>query len=344
MIDLRSDTITQPTEAMREAMARAPVGDDVYGEDPSVNRLQETAAAMLGKEAALFVPTGSMGNLIAVKCHTQPGDEVLLDRFSHIVQFEMGGIAWFSGAMPKTLDGRRGLLDPAEVQASIHTSVPYYRARTALVCVENTHNYGSGSIYPLETLAAIRAAAEHHGVPVHMDGARLFNAAVALGVAPAAIAQHADTVMVCFSKGLSAPVGSILCGTRAFVEQARRVRKVAGGGMRQCGVLAAAAQVALETMVERLAEDHHHARELARGLAEIDGVTLDLESVQTNIVVIRLQGGAPACVSLVARLREREILVSQLTPDTVRFVTHRHITAAAVAETLAAVAELLRAE
>lgn len=343
MIDLRSDTVTQPTEAMREAMARAPVGDDVYGEDPTVNLLQEAAAAALGKEAALFVPSGTMGNLLAVKCHTQPGDEVVLERSSHIVQFEMGGIAWFSSAMHKTLDGPRGILDPAEVKASIHTRVPYYQARTALVCIENTHNFGGGSIYPLATLRAVREAADHHGVPVHMDGARLFNAAVAQGVPPATIAAQADSVMFCFSKGLSAPVGSILCGTRAFIEQARRMRRVVGGGMRQCGVIAAAALVALESMVERLADDHRNARELALGLSSLEGVTIDLEGVQTNIVVVRLDGGAAACADLVAGLRAREILVSQLTPDTVRLVTHRHIGAADVAATVSAVRTLLGA-
>jgi threonine aldolase len=325
MIDLRSDTITLPTDEMRAAMAAAEVGDDVYLEDPTVNALQEEAAAALGKEAALFVPTGTMGNLLAVKCHTQPGDEVVLERNAHIVQFEMGGMAWFSGVLPKVLDGPGGILDPDSVRAGIHQNVPYYRARTGLVSVENTHNYGGGTVYPLETLAAIYEAAHSQGVPVHMDGARIFNAAVASGVPAPVIARYADSVMFCFSKGLSAPVGSALCGTREFIEQARRVRRVVGGGMRQAGVLCAAARVALRTMVERLAEDHAMALRLAEGLAELPGVQADPAAVQTNIVMCRLARGPEACAAFVQGLRERDVLVSQLTPDTVRLVTHRHI-------------------
>lgn len=340
VVDLRSDTLTRPTSGMRRAMAEAEVGDDVYGEDPTVNALQEESAAAVGKEAGLFVPTGSMGNLLAVKCHTQPGDEVILERYAHIVQFEMGGMAWFSGTLPQTLSGNRGILDPDEVAASIHHNVPYYRARTGLVCVENTHNYGGGSIYPQETLARIYAAAQERGVPVHMDGARLFNAAVAQGLPAAEIARHADSVMFCFSKGLSAPVGSMLCGSRAFIEQARRVRRVVGGGMRQAGVIAAAAQLSLQTMVDRLAGDHAVAFALAEGLAQMPGVRV--ERVETNIVAIRLGSDLSAYARLVTGLRERGVLVSQLTPDTIRMVTHRHITAEAVRTTLAAVAELVR--
>jgi threonine aldolase len=337
MVDLRSDTVTLPTDEMRAAMAAAEVGDDVYGEDPTVNRLQEAAAAAVGMEAALFVPTGSMGNLLAVKCHTQPGDEVLLQRNAHIVQFEMGGMAWFSGVLPQTQEGRRGILDPDEVAAGIRHNVPYYQARTGLVCVENTHNYGGGSVYPRETLAAIQSAARAKGVPVHMDGARLFNAAVAQGVPASDIACYADSVMFCFSKGLSAPVGSALCGTREFVERARRVRRVVGGGMRQAGVLAAAALVSLSVMVGRLADDHAMARRLADGLSTMPGVEIDPTAVETNIVMCRLTGGPEACASLVSGLKERGVLISQLTPDTVRMVTHRHIDAAAVETALLAV-------
>lgn len=326
LIDLRSDTVTLPTDEMRAAMAAAEVGDDVYLEDPTVNRLQDAAAAAVGKEAGLFVPTGTMGNLLAVKCHTIPGDEVVLEAHAHIVQFEMGGMAWFASVLPRVIEGQRGILDPVEVQANIHQNVPYYRARTGLLCVENTHNYGGGSIYPQSTLAAVTQAARDCGVPVHMDGARLFNAAVAQGIPATEITQYADSVMFCFSKGLSAPVGSVLCGTRAFVEEARRVRRVLGGGMRQAGVLAAAALLALETMVDRLAEDHAAARALAQGLAELPGIVINPEDVQTNIVMCRLAaGGAPACAALVARVKERGVLLSQLTPETIRLVTHRHI-------------------
>jgi threonine aldolase len=337
MIDLRSDTVTQPTEEMRAAMARAEVGDDVYGEDPTINRLQEEAAAAVGKEAALFAPSGTMGNLLAVKCHTQPGDEVLIERHAHILQFEMGGMAWFSGTLPRALDGSQGILDAAEVRVNIHTDVPYYQMRTGLVCVEDTHNCGGGSIYPLETLARIRQAAREAGVPVHMDGARIFNAAVAQRVPAAEIAQYADSVMFCFSKGLSAPVGSILCGSGEFIERARRVRRVVGGGMRQAGVLAAAARVALHTMVERLAEDHAAARRLAEGLSEYRDIEIDPSTVQTNILMCSIRGGAEACAALVRGLKEQEVLVSQLTADTIRMVTHRHIGFPEVDRTLAAV-------
>jgi threonine aldolase len=341
MIDLRSDTVTLPTEEMRAAMARAEVGDDVYGEDPTVNRLQAAAAAALGKEAALFVPSGTMGNLLAVRCQTQPGDEIVIQREAHILQFEMGGLCSFSGVVPRTVEGVRGILSADEVAANLHTNVPYYRMRTTLVCVENTHNHGGGSIYPLEALAAIRRVTAEQGVPVHMDGARIFNAAVALGVPAAQIARHADTVMFCFSKGLSAPVGSALCGPPEVIERARRVRRVVGGGMRQAGVLAAAALVALERMVDRLAEDHANARALANGLAEIPGIEIEPAAVRTNILICRLAGGAPACASLVAGLRQRGVMVSQLSADTIRMVTHRHIGPAEVARALAAVRDSL---
>lgn len=341
MFDFRSDTITLPTDEMRAAMAAAEVGDDVYGEDPTVNRLQEEAAAAVGKEAALFLPSGSMGNLLAVKCHTQPGDEVVLERNAHIVQFEMSGMAWFSGVLPQVLDGRRGILDAQEVARSIRHDVPYFRARTGLVCVENTHNYGGGSLYPQAVLAEIYAAAQERNTPVHMDGARLFNAAVAQGLPAAEIAQYADSVMFCFSKGLSAPVGSALCGTHTFIEQARRARRAIGGGMRQAGIIAAAARVALHSMVDRLAEDHALARSLAEGLAEVPGVEIDPASVETNIVMCRLNAGAAGCAELVRELKARGVLVSQLTPEAVRFVTHRHIDQKAVHAALLAVRAVL---
>lgn len=341
-IDLRSDTVTQPTEAMREAMATARVGDDVYGEDPSVNLLQERAASMLGKEAALFVPTGSMGNLLAVKCWTNPGDQVVIDEKAHIVLFEMGGMAWLSGCMPLALPGRRGILTADQVGEHLRPHVPYYQMRTALVCVENTHNYGGGSVYPQADLAAIAMAARAAGVPVHMDGARLFHAAVALGIPAGEIAAHSDSVMFCFSKGLSAPVGSILCGPRDFIERARRVRRVVGGGMRQAGVLAAAALVALDTMIDRLAEDHASARVLAEGLAKLPGLQVNPEQVETNIVMLTHAGGAEACSELVNALRGSDVLVSQLTPSTIRLVTHRHIGRDEVARTIEVFEELTR--
>jgi threonine aldolase len=328
MIDLRSDTVTKPTEAMRAAMAAAEVGDDVYGEDPTVNRLQEVAAALLGKEAGLFFPSGSMANLTAVKCHTQPGEEVILDRYAHICQFEMGGMAWFSGLMPRTLEGHRGILEPDVVQSAIRRNVPYYVARTGLICVENTHNAGGGSVYPRATLAAIHQVAREAEVPVHLDGARLFHAVAAAGVPASRYAACADSVMISLSKGLSAPAGSVLCGGRDFIDSARRVRRVLGGGMRQAGVLAAPGLVALREMRERLAEDHAVARRLAEGLSALPGIEVDLEAVQTNIVICRPAGGAEPARRLVGLLRDEGVLVSQLSPETIRLVTHRHIGAA----------------
>lgn len=340
VIDLRSDTVTLPTGAMREAMAAAVVGDDVYGEDPTVNELQERSAAILGKESALFVPTGSMGNLIAVKVQTQPGDQVLIEENAHIVQYEMGGMAWISGAMPLALRSRRGILDPDEVREHLRAPSPYYRMRTALVCLENSHNHGGGAIYPPADLQAIGLAAREAGVPIHLDGARLFNASAACGVSPAELAAPAATVMFCFSKGLSAPAGSILCGSRAAINEARRVRRAVGGGMRQAGHLAAAALVALDTMVDRLAEDHASARRIAEALAPLPGLRIDLEGVQTNIVMVGHAGGAPACEKLAEALRDSGILVSRLTPSTIRLVTHRHIDAGAVERTIEAFTRL----
>lgn len=339
-LDLRSDTVTQPTDAMRAAMAAAPVGDDVYGEDPTVNRLQELAAGLTGKEAALFMPSGSMGNLVAVKCHTQPGDQVILQAHAHILQYEMGGLCWFSGAIPVTREGKRGILRPEEVADAIQTGGPYYRMKTGLVCVEDTHNFGGGSVYPLDYLAGIRAAADAGGVPVHMDGARVFNAAVAQGIPVSQITRHVDSVMLSLSKGLSAPVGSVLCGSAEFIERARRVRRVVGGGMRQAGILAAAGILALETMVDRLAEDHAAARRLAEGLAEWPELGVD-PNPETNIVVCRPAGGAAFCARVVRELKERGVWVSQLTPDTIRLVTHRHIGYNEVALALAAFGEVL---
>lgn len=342
MIDLRSDTVTLPTDEMRAAMAAAEVGDDVYLEDPTVNLLQELAAERVGKEAALFMPSGSMGNLIAVKCHTQPGDQVVLQEQAHILQYEMGGLCWFSGTVPQTLPGESGILRPEEVAAALHTDVPYYRMRTGLVCVENTHNYGGGAIYPLEHLAGIRAAADAHGLPIHMDGARLYNAAVAMGVPAAQITRHVDSVMFSLSKGLSAPVGSMLCGSREFIEQARRVRRVVGGGMRQAGILAAAGILALERMVDRLAEDHEMARLLAEGLAEIPGIRIDPAAVRTNIVMCYPEGGVEACRRIIPALKERGVLVSQLGADSLRLVAHRHIGYNHVASALQAIRDVMR--
>src|SRR5512140_3822341 len=284
-IDLRSDTVTRPTPEMRRAMAEAEVGDDVYGEDPTVNRLERRAAELLGMEAALFVPSGTMGNAIAIRVLTQRGDELLAERRSHVVRFELSGMSVLSGVMPRMVDAPGGHLTPEHVRAAVGPRA-YYKSDVALVVLENTHNLGGGTVQQVDEVQAVVAAAREAGLGVHIDGARLWNASVALGVAPAELVRGADTVMTCLSKGLCAPVGSLLASTRERVEQARRVRKLLGGGMRQAGVLAAAGLVALETMVDRLAEDHANAQTLARGLAQLPGLEVDVENVQTNMVYV----------------------------------------------------------
>ncbi|HUY78070.1 MAG TPA: low-specificity L-threonine aldolase [Ktedonobacterales bacterium] len=284
VIDLRSDTVTQPTPAMRTAMARAEVGDDVYGEDPTVNRLEELAAERVGKEAALYVPSGAMGNAIAVLTHCRRGDEIIVGDRSHIFLYEVGGAARLNGspsrAIPNLPDGT---LDRARLAAAF-LGDDIHEARTGLLCVENTQNMCGGRALPPETLRELAAPARQRGLPVHMDGARLFNAAVALGLPASALAAEADSVMFCLSKGLSAPVGSLLAGSRAFIAEARRARKLLGGGMRQAGIIAAAGIVALTEMVDRLADDHANARHFAYGLAETPGIVVEPETVDTNII------------------------------------------------------------
>ncbi len=330
MIDLRSDTVTRPDEEMRRAMATAEVGDDVMGEDPTVNRLQEEAAAALGKEAALFVPSGTMGNQIALHLHARPGCEVICDARSHIVHLEMGAMAALSGLLPRVIATPHGQLDPAAVEALI-APPGSLRARTGLIAAETSHNIAGGTVYTRAELDGLLAVARRHGLPTHLDGARIFNAATALGTTAAALAAGFDTVQFCLSKGLGAPVGSLLCGSRALVEEGRRVRKMFGGGMRQAGVIAAAGLVALRKGPAWLGEDHANAALLARAVAELPGVVLDPAAVVTNIIVFRLTpemfGGSPPPAGLaaafLARLRERGVLVSQVSHDQVRMVTHR---------------------
>jgi threonine aldolase len=319
-IDLRSDTVTRPTPEMRKAMADAEVGDDVYGEDPTVRRLEERAAERLGTEAALFVPSGTMGNAIAVRILTQRGDEVLAERRSHVVRYELSGMSVLSGVMPRMVDAPGGHLTPADVRAAVAPRA-YYKSDVTLVVLENTHNLGGGTVQRVEDLRAVVAAARECGFRVHLDGARVWNAAVALGVPPAALAAGADTVMACLSKGLCAPVGSVVASSRERIEEARRARKLLGGGMRQAGVLAAAGLVALETLVPRLAVDHANARLLGEALAGGRGVTV--APVETNIVVATLEGqGAPA---VVAALRDEGVLAIAMDAQTLRLVTHRDV-------------------
>jgi threonine aldolase len=336
MIDLRSDTVTRPTPEMRRAMAEAEVGDDVYGEDPTVNRLQDLAAEGLGYEAALWVPSGTMANEIAIRVLTRPGDAVLCEERSHVVQYELAGMAALSGVIPKTVRAAQGRLTPEAIRGAL-TPRAYYRSDVTLAVLENTHNLAGGTVYDVaQTRAALQAAREG-GLLVHLDGARLWNAAAALAVPPRELAAGFDTVMVALSKGLCAPAGSLLLSSRARVEEARRVRKQLGGGMRQVGVLAAAGLVALETMAGRLADDHAHAALIARALAGVAGVRV--EPPATNIVVAVLD--RPDAAGRAQALAARGVLASAMDARTLRFVTHRDVGRAECATAAALAAELL---
>ncbi len=328
MIDLRSDTVTRPDAEMRRAMAEAEVGDDVYGEDPTASKLEEEAAAALGFEASLFVPSGTMGNQIALRLHGRPGDEVICDALCHIFRFEMGAMAALSGLMPRVLASPRGLLDPAAVEAVIDRD-PTFHARTGVLAVENTHNIAGGVLYDRPRLDALLAVARRHSLPVHLDGARLFNAAAALGTTAAALAAGFDSVMFCLSKGLGAPVGSMLCGSRDFIREGRRMRKMLGGGMRQVGILAAAGLIALRKGPGRLSEDHDNARRLAAGLQGIPGFDVD-PAPQTNIVLCRVGEEQGRSEAFLARLKKAGILASFVSADEIRFVTHLDVSTAQV--------------
>ena len=342
MIDLRSDTVTKPTPAMRMAMAHAEVGDDVYGEDPTVRRLEERAAEITGMEAALFVPSGTMGNQVAVAVHTQPGQEVIVEAQSHIYNVEMATMARFSGVQPRVLFGQDGIFTADQVRLALRPNL-YYLAQTGLVCLENTHNAAGGRIWPLPVAREILAVARAQGIPVHLDGARIFNASVATGIPVSELVRGFDSVMFCLSKGLGCPVGSLLCGGREFIAQARRVRKAMGGGMRQAGILAAAGLYALDHHVERLAEDHEHARLLARGLAEIPG--LSVTPPETNIVMVEILAG-PTAAELAARLRRRGVLVAPAGAGTearkLRLVTHLDVSREDILRTIELFWEELR--
>ncbi|HEX8845631.1 MAG TPA: GntG family PLP-dependent aldolase [Pyrinomonadaceae bacterium] len=323
MIDLRSDTVTKPTPAMRRAMAEAEVGDDVYGEDPTVNRLQERAAEIFEKEAAIFVPTGSMGNQIAVKLHTRPGMEVVIEERGHIYNFEMAAMSAVSGTLARpvrSLDGT-GILNWDEIETGLHSGGAYYVAPTGLIALENSHNLAGGTVYRSAQIEEISEKAHALNLPVHLDGARIFNASAAVGESVAALARSVDSVMFCLSKGLGAPVGSMLLGSRAFIDEARVWRKILGGGMRQAGVLAAAGLVALEETPERLQEDHANARRLAEGLALIDGIRIDPERVVTNIVLYDVAETGISADGICARLKDRGVLASGF-GSSIRMVTH----------------------
>jgi threonine aldolase len=321
VVDLRSDTVTRPTAEMRAAMAAAEVGDDVYGEDPTVNRLEARAAQIFGKEAALFVPTGCMGNLIAIKVHTHHGDEVICDERSHVNLYELASMSAIAGCMPRIARGDEGVLSWQQIEAVIRPRI-YYDSQTALICLENTHNMWGGVIYPTARVNEICDRAHEASLKVHMDGARIFNAAVALGESVADMTRKVDSVMFCLSKGLGAPVGSMLVGSQAFVEKARIYRKMFGGGMRQAGVIAAAGLVALEKSPGRLHEDHANARLLAEGIAKIPGLKIDLAKVQTNIVIFDCSGTEKTAVEFCDALHGRGIWAQDTALYSVRVVTH----------------------
>lgn len=323
IVDLRSDTVTLPTPAMRQAMFEANLGDDVYGEDPTINRLEELAAKIMGKEAALFVPSGTMANLVCLLAHCNRGDEVIMGHIAHTFLFEAGNSAAVGGIHPCTVPNQSdGTLNLNDIEAAIRPRYNDHYPPTRLICLENTHNRCGGSVLSLAYMAQVRDLADHYDLAIHLDGARVFNAAVALGVEPSALVQAADTVSFCLSKGLSAPVGSLVCGSQALAQQARRQRKMLGGGMRQAGVLAAAGIVALETMVDRLAQDHTNARRLAEGLSRLPGVVLDPASVPTNIVILELAPDALSPIEFVAGLAERDIKLSAIGGRRLRAVTH----------------------
>lgn len=331
IIDYRSDTVTKPTPAMREIMAQAPVGDDVFGEDPSINALESRSAALFGFEAGLFCASGTMTNQIAIKVHTRPGDEVICDKNAHIYYYEGGGIAFNSGASVRLLDGNRGRITAEQVAANINPD-DIHRPISRLVGLENTCNRGGGACYDLQDIRAIRAICDQHGLILHLDGARIFNAIVAKQEDPQQYGQLFHSVSVCLSKGLGAPVGSVLLGSTAFIKQARRVRKVFGGGMRQAGILAAGALYALENNVSRMAEDHDHAKQLGACLAEKSFIE-DVMDVETNIVIATFKEGQNPALFL-QKMKEQNILLYQISPNQIRLVTHLDIRPEMIAKTI----------
>ncbi len=342
LIDLRSDTVTRPTEEMRVAMAAAQVGDDVYGEDPTVNRLQERAAEVVGKEAAIFVPSGTMGNQIAIRLHTRPGQEVITEAASHVYNYELAAMSALSGVMPRPLAAVDGILSWPQIEAAIRARI-YYVAQTGLVVLENTHNMAGGTVYTADQTTGICEHAHAAGLPVHLDGARIFNAATALGVSPAVLARPCDSVMFCLSKGLGAPVGSMLAGSRDFIERARSVRKLFGGGMRQVGVLAAAGLIALEKMPGRLGEDHENAALLAGLLKRIEVLEVDPSRVRTNVVIVGLARTGLTSSRLASMLRSEGVLVGTVDDRTIRLLTHLDISRSQVEQAADIFRQVLRA-
>jgi len=341
IIDLRSDTVTKPTQEMREAMRNAEVGDDGFSEDPTVNQLEKMAAEKMGKEAAIYVVSGTMGNQVSLRAHTQPGDEIIVESQSHIYNYELGAMAALAGVQPRTIPGKYGILDPQaieEVLQSPHPVCPPIR----VISIESSHNRAGGTVYPLPIIKQIYKIAKKHSLMVHLDGARIFNAAIALGVKAKQIAQYADSIMFCLSKGLGAPVGSIIASTQEFIEKTRRFRRMYGGGWRQAGIIAAAGIVALEKMIDRLVEDHQNARILAEGINRLPGLKIDFFTVQTNIVVFEVADSDISAKWLMEKLREKGILISGFTPRVLRMVTHKDVDRKDIYQTLNILEEILR--
>lgn len=320
-IDLRSDTVTRPSKGMREAMATAEVGDDVFGEDPTVNKLQETVASLLGKEKALYVVSGCMSNQLALKAHTEPGDEVIMEQEAHMFNYETAAPAVMSSVQVKTIPGVRGVFHAEDLPPHIRPAL-YYMPKTKVICVENTHNRAGGAIFPIEEIKKISAFCKERNIIFHLDGARLWNASVATGIPMNEWAQHFDSVSVCFSKGLGAPVGSALCGTKEFIAKAHKWRKVFGGGMRQSGIIAAGALYAVQNNVERLKEDHEKAKYFAQELSKIKVFDIDMESVQTNIVIVDVQKTGKTPQDIIALLKDRGVLISGATFTKFRALMH----------------------
>src|SRR5713101_2496163 len=341
VVDLRSDTVTKPTPEMRQAMAEAEVGDDVYGEDPTINKLEQRAAEIFAREAAIFVPTGTMGNQIAIKIHTQPGQEIICEERAHIFNWEMAMLAHFSGCMVRPVHGEDGVLTWSEIKKRISPKI-YYRAQAGLISLENTHNMAGGTVYPQELADEVCDQAHEMGLPVHLDGARIFNATAALGKPVREITKKFDSVMFCLSKGLGAPVGSLLVGSRNFIEQARVYRKALGGGMRQAGILAAAGLIALEQGPARLHEDHENAKFLAEGLAEIRGIQIAPAKVKTNILVFDISGTGMSSDEMTRKLAAKNIFASGISAQAIRLVTHVDVDRAACARALDVVRQICK--
>lgn len=341
VVDLRSDTVTKPSPGMRAAIAAAEVGDDVLGDDPTVNRLQERTAELLGKEAALYVPSGSMANQVSIRSVCEPGDEIILDETTHSYNFEAGGPAALSGTSVRPIAGAHGVFTAAQVEAMVRPKNVHYPV-SRLVIIENTNNRGGGSIWPLENVREIRAVADRHGLHVHLDGARLLNACVARGLKPTDYTQYADSVSMCFSKGLGAPVGSIVAGPQVFITRCHRFRKMFGGAMRQAGILAAACLYALDHNIERLAEDHANAKRLAEVIAELRGIQLDPATVETNIVIFEIEPRLGTAADFVGRLHERGVWILATAPNKARAVTHLDVSRAQIDQAIGMFRDLCR--